>query len=153
MKFDQRAMERPLIRSAYREEGRRTGGDANIIDLKMAATDMAAASEKASNKKSFTSEKLTWTNLLMMDHKQKPVHRLVGIAIAHTINEDTRVSKTSDRVIADRLGISVRTVITARQQLRDGRSQLLKNAYFEMLRDQAKVENYLAEQIFKNEAK
>ena len=40
-----------------------------------------------------------------------------------------------------------------RQQLHDGRSQLLKNAYFEMLRDQAKVENFLAEQIFKNDAK
>ena len=39
-----------------------------------------------------------------------------------------------------------------RQQLRDGRSQLLKSAYFEMLRDQAKVENFFAEQIFKNEA-
>lgn len=39
-----------------------------------------------------------------------------------------------------------------RQQLHDGRSQLLKNAYFEMLRDQAKVENFLAEQIFKNDA-
>lgn len=40
-----------------------------------------------------------------------------------------------------------------RQQLRDGRSQLLKNAYFEMLRDQAKVENYFAETVFKNAAK
>jgi peptidyl-prolyl cis-trans isomerase SurA len=39
-----------------------------------------------------------------------------------------------------------------RQQLRDGRSQLLKNAYLEMLHDQAKVENFFAEQIFKNEA-
>jgi peptidyl-prolyl cis-trans isomerase SurA len=39
-----------------------------------------------------------------------------------------------------------------REQLRNGRSQLLKNAYFEMLRDQAKVENFLAEQIFKNGA-
>jgi len=38
-----------------------------------------------------------------------------------------------------------------RQQLRDGRSQLLKSAYLEILRDQAKVENFLAEQIFKNE--
>lgn len=38
-----------------------------------------------------------------------------------------------------------------RQQLRDGRSQLLKAAYFEMLRDQSKVENFYAEQIFKNE--
>lgn len=39
-----------------------------------------------------------------------------------------------------------------RQQLRDGRSQLLKNAYLEMLHDQAKVENFFAEQIFKNDA-
>lgn len=40
-----------------------------------------------------------------------------------------------------------------RQQLRDGRSQLLKNAFFEMLRDQAKIENYLAVQVFKDAAK
>jgi peptidyl-prolyl cis-trans isomerase SurA len=40
-----------------------------------------------------------------------------------------------------------------RQQLRDGRSQLLKSAYFEMLRDQAKVENFFAEDIFKKDAK
>ncbi len=40
-----------------------------------------------------------------------------------------------------------------REQLRNGRSQLLKNAYFEMLRDQAKVENFLAEQVFKNDAR
>lgn len=40
-----------------------------------------------------------------------------------------------------------------RQQIHDSRSQLLKSAYFEMLRDEAKVENYLAEQIFKDAAK
>ena len=40
-----------------------------------------------------------------------------------------------------------------RQQLQEGRSQLLKGAYFEMLRDQAKVENFFAEQIFKSDAK
>lgn len=40
-----------------------------------------------------------------------------------------------------------------RQLLHNDRSQLLKNAYFEMLRDQAKVVNYFAEQIFKNDAK
>ncbi len=37
-----------------------------------------------------------------------------------------------------------------RTQLRDSRSQLIKNAYLEMLRDQAHVENYFAEDIFKN---
>jgi len=40
-----------------------------------------------------------------------------------------------------------------RQLLKDSRSQLLKNAYLEMLRDQAKVENFFAEQIFKTDAK
>ena len=39
-----------------------------------------------------------------------------------------------------------------RQQLREGRSQLLKAAYLEMVHDQAKVENFFAEQIFKNDA-
>ncbi len=39
-----------------------------------------------------------------------------------------------------------------RQGLRDVRSQLLKAAYFEVLRDQAKVENFYAEQILKSEA-
>lgn len=36
-----------------------------------------------------------------------------------------------------------------RDQLRNTRSQLLRSAYLEMLRDQAKVENYYAEDIFK----
>ena len=40
-----------------------------------------------------------------------------------------------------------------RDQLRNTRSQLLKSAYLEMLRDQAKVENYYAEEIFKNGSK
>jgi peptidyl-prolyl cis-trans isomerase SurA len=39
-----------------------------------------------------------------------------------------------------------------RQQLRDSRSQLLRAAYYEMMRDQAHIENHLAEQIFKNSA-
>jgi peptidyl-prolyl cis-trans isomerase SurA len=40
-----------------------------------------------------------------------------------------------------------------RQQLQNDRSQLLKNAYFEMLRDQAKIVNYFAENLFKNATK
>ena len=39
-----------------------------------------------------------------------------------------------------------------RQGLHDARSQLLKGAYFEMLRDQTKIENYYAENIFKTDA-
>jgi peptidyl-prolyl cis-trans isomerase SurA len=39
-----------------------------------------------------------------------------------------------------------------RDQLRDRREQLLKAAYFDVMRDQAKVENYYAEQILKQTA-
>lgn len=39
-----------------------------------------------------------------------------------------------------------------RQDLRDSREQLLKNAYLEMLRDQARVVNYYAEDIFSKSA-
>jgi peptidyl-prolyl cis-trans isomerase SurA len=39
-----------------------------------------------------------------------------------------------------------------RQDLREGQAQLLKNAYFEMLHDGAKVHNYFAEQILKQGA-
>ncbi len=42
---------------------------------------------------------------------------------------------------------------TIRAELRNERSTLLKNAYIEMLRDQAHVENYFAEEIFKNGSK
>lgn len=41
---------------------------------------------------------------------------------------------------------------TIRAELRQERSTLLKNAYIEMLRDEAHVENYFAEEIFKNGA-
>ncbi|MGB6192790.1 MAG: SurA N-terminal domain-containing protein [Terracidiphilus sp.] len=39
---------------------------------------------------------------------------------------------------------------TVRQFLRESHAQLLKNAYFEVLHDQATVRNYYAEQILKN---
>jgi peptidyl-prolyl cis-trans isomerase SurA len=37
-----------------------------------------------------------------------------------------------------------------RQQLRDRREQLLKAAYYESLRDDAKITNYYAEEVLKN---
>ena len=40
-----------------------------------------------------------------------------------------------------------------RKLLHDGRSQLVQNAYYEMLRNQAKVENFFADEILKNDAK
>jgi peptidyl-prolyl cis-trans isomerase SurA len=37
-----------------------------------------------------------------------------------------------------------------RQQMRDRREQLLKAAYYEVLRDQAKIQNYYADEVLKN---
>ena len=42
---------------------------------------------------------------------------------------------------------------TIRQGLREGHAQLLKNAYFETLHDEAKVHNYLADRILKEGVK
>jgi len=42
---------------------------------------------------------------------------------------------------------------TIRQQLFEGRTGLLKAAYLEMLHNQAKIENFFAEEVFKNDAK
>ena len=39
-----------------------------------------------------------------------------------------------------------------RQGLRDSHAQLLQNAYFEVLHNEAKIHNYLAEQILKQGA-
>ncbi len=40
-----------------------------------------------------------------------------------------------------------------REQLRGRREQLLKAAYYEMVRDEAKVENYYADEIVKSAGK
>jgi peptidyl-prolyl cis-trans isomerase SurA len=71
-------------------------------------------------------------------------HKAAGYSIYKLISKDA----AGQRDLGD-----PRVQQAIRQQLHDSRSQLLKAAYFEMLRDQAKIENYLAEQIFKDVAK
>ncbi len=71
-------------------------------------------------------------------------HKPAGYSIYKLISKDA----AGQRDLSD-----PRVQQAIRQQLHDSRSQLLKTAYFEMLRDQAKVENFLAEQIFKDTAK
>jgi peptidyl-prolyl cis-trans isomerase SurA len=71
-------------------------------------------------------------------------HKTAGYSIYKLISKDA----AGQRDLGD-----PRVQQAIRQQLHDSRSQLLKAAYFEMLRDQAKIENYLAEQIFKDVAK
>lgn len=67
-----------------------------------------------------------------------PNHHVAGYAIYKLIGREP----AGQRDLSDP---RVQQVI--RQGLRDARAQLLKNAYFEMLHNEAKVHNYLAEQI------
>jgi peptidyl-prolyl cis-trans isomerase SurA len=69
-------------------------------------------------------------------------------AVGYTIYKLLELEPAGQRQISDPV---VQQHI--RQLLHDGRSQLLKNAYFEFLRDQAKVENFFAEKILQDDAK
>jgi peptidyl-prolyl cis-trans isomerase SurA len=63
------------------------------------------------------------------------------------------VYKLIDREVAGQRQLNDPRVQQAiRQQLRDSREQLLKNAFLEMLRDQARVENFYAEEVFRDGA-
>jgi peptidyl-prolyl cis-trans isomerase SurA len=71
-------------------------------------------------------------------------HKPVGYAIYKLISREP----AGQRDLND-----PRVQAAIRQQLHDVRSQLLKGAYFEWLADQAKVENFFAEEILKKDAK
>lgn len=62
-----------------------------------------------------------------------------------------RIVKLMAREAAGQRDLSDPRVQAAiRQQLRERREQLLKAAYFEVVRNEAKVENYLADELLKN---
>lgn len=69
-----------------------------------------------------------------------PNHKVVGYAIYKLLGREA----AGQRELND-----PNVQQTIRQGLRESQAQLLKNAYFEMLHDQAKVKNYFAEQILK----
>jgi peptidyl-prolyl cis-trans isomerase SurA len=73
-----------------------------------------------------------------------PGHRTIGYAIYKLISKEP----AGQRELND-----PRVQALIRQSLRDGHAQLLRNAYFETLHDDAKVHNYLADQILKEGAK
>jgi peptidyl-prolyl cis-trans isomerase SurA len=73
-----------------------------------------------------------------------PSHKPLGYSIFKLLSKDA----AGQRDLSD-----PRVQQSIRQQLHDSRSQLLKTAYFEMLADQATVQNFMAEQIFKDDAK
>jgi peptidyl-prolyl cis-trans isomerase SurA len=71
-------------------------------------------------------------------------HKIMGYAIYKLISKEAAGQRPLNNV-------QVQAAI--RQQLREGHAQLLRTAYIEMLRDDAKVHNYLADQILKEGAK
>ncbi len=70
-------------------------------------------------------------------------HKPVGYYIFKLLSRDA----AGQRDLSD-----PRVQQSIRQQLHDSRSQLLRAAYQEIITDQAKVENFFAEQVFKNDA-
>jgi peptidyl-prolyl cis-trans isomerase SurA len=70
-------------------------------------------------------------------------HRLVGFRIVKVVAKEP----AGQRELQD-----PRVQQAIRSQLRDRREQLLKAAYYEVLRDSAKVENYYAEDVLKSTA-
>ena len=70
-------------------------------------------------------------------------HKVGGYSIFKLLGKDA----AGQRELSD-----PRVQQNIRQQLHDSRSQLLKTAYGEMLSDQARIQDFLAEQIFKDDA-
>jgi peptidyl-prolyl cis-trans isomerase SurA len=70
-------------------------------------------------------------------------HKPVGYSIFKLISKDA----AGQRELTD-----PRVQQSIRQQLHDSRAELLQAAYREILTDQAKIENFFAEQVFKRDA-
>ncbi len=78
--------------------------------------------------------------LAFYDNPNSPQKKLVGYAIYRLLAREP----AGQRQLND-----PRVQQDVRQRLRDARSQLLKTAYYEVLRDQAKVVNYEAESVMR----
>ncbi|MGA9670773.1 MAG: SurA N-terminal domain-containing protein [Terracidiphilus sp.] len=85
-----------------------------------------------------------FTEVLPLNGGPVPNQRPMGYAIYKLLSKEAA---------GQRLENDVRVQAAIRQSLREGHAQLLKDAYFEVLRDDAKVHNYLADQILKAGAK
>jgi peptidyl-prolyl cis-trans isomerase SurA len=83
------------------------------------------------------------TEILPVYDNAGPGHHTIGYAIYKLIGREP----AGQRELND-----PRVQQTIRQMLREGHAQLLKNAYFEILHDEAKVHNYFADQILKQGA-
>jgi peptidyl-prolyl cis-trans isomerase SurA len=84
-----------------------------------------------------------FTDVLPVYDSSGPGHKVVGYAIYKLIAR----APAGQRELND-----PRVQQTIHQLLHDGQKQLLQNAYYETLQDEAKVRNYFAEQILKQGA-
>lgn len=85
-----------------------------------------------------------FTEVLPINGGPVPNHKPIGYAIYKLISKEA----TGQRTLSN-----VQVQANIRQSLRDGHAQLLRTAYIEELRDDAKVHNYLADQILREGAK
>jgi peptidyl-prolyl cis-trans isomerase SurA len=85
-----------------------------------------------------------FTDVLPVNNGPVPTRKPIGYAIYKLLSKDA----PGQRTLTDP---NVQQFI--RQSLRNGQGQLLRNAYIEKLRDEAKVQNYLADQILRDGAK
>ncbi|HVC47551.1 MAG TPA: SurA N-terminal domain-containing protein [Terracidiphilus sp.] len=81
------------------------------------------------------------TGILPMYDNTGPGHHVVAYSVFKLLSREPAGQRELDDP-------NVQQAI--RQSLREARAQLLKNAYFEVLHDQAKIRNYYAEQVLKN---
>ena len=81
-----------------------------------------------------------FTDVLPVSDGSGPGHKIIGYAIYKLLQREP----AGQRELND-----PNVQQTIHQTLHESQKQLLQNAYFEMLQDDAKVRNYLAEQILK----
>lgn len=114
-----------------------SGGDRGLVPESALHTDPEAYNEIGKLKPG------QFTDVIPIYDPTTPGHHLVGYAIYKLIGREP----AGQRDLND-----PRIQQTIRQKLRDSHAQLLENAYIEMLRDDAKVHNYLADEILKEGA-
>jgi hypothetical protein len=77
------------------------------------------ARSQVERKRTFTSEKLDIMNALNVDPRIKRSTFKVSVAILKHINERTGTANPSDETLSDETNLSIRTVIRAREALRE----------------------------------
>jgi peptidyl-prolyl cis-trans isomerase SurA len=114
-----------------------SGGDRGLVPESALRTDPEAYSEISKLKPG------QFTDVIPIYDPTPPGHHLVGYAIYKLLGREAAGQRDQN---------DPRIQQTIRLALHENHAQLLKNAYIEKLRDEAKVQNYLADEILKEGA-